>query len=62
MAPPPGSDEVEFPEHTVGARVVGFTERTCVVGVRVSCPMMIVVVGVFLAYTLGGFVLVQLGV
>lgn len=61
MTPQSRSDDVDVPQRSLGARIAGFVERTCVLGVVVSRPLIIVTVGMLSLYFVGGFILIQLG-
>lgn len=61
MAPRSRSDEFGGPERSVGARIAGLVERTCVVAASWSGPLVLAAVGVLLVYAVGGFAVVQLG-
>lgn len=60
MTSPTRVDEGSPPKRSVGARVAGLIERTCVIGVRVSIPITLTAVSVLFAYLIGGFALLQL--
>ncbi|WP_254545313.1 hypothetical protein [Halomarina pelagica] len=62
MVPPSRSDDFDPPGRSPSTRIAGTVERVCVVGVRLSIPLLLLVVSSFAAYLVGGYVLTSLGV
>jgi len=54
MSPPTDSGEFDHPKQSRSGRIAGTIERFCVVGARVSIPILVPVGRAFIVYLIGG--------
>lgn len=55
-------DEFATPEHSLSGRIAGAIETVCTFGARVSIPLFLPIGALFVAYLIGGYALISLGV